>query len=268
MSIAVMTRVWKLAPAPVKGSRLLLLLALADNANDEGRCWPSMTHLAQKTRLSRRQVIRLLAELYELNEITAQQRTKNGRKTSNMYQLHERYWSDDKMSPHGIDSDKMSPGSDTHVTTPSDKMSPGSDTHVTTLVTPMSHKPSYNRHRTNQLEPSVNVGARTHEHIPEQQRELVTALAATVKTPHWAKTEDDFNDAACVLFGFGASSDDVRGFAEWWKANSYYDDDSAATLTTLMNEWHSYTNGVTRRPTPNGAEAYPTAESGRQALEL
>lgn len=35
----------------------LVLLALADNANDSGWCWPSITHLATKCSLSRRGVI-------------------------------------------------------------------------------------------------------------------------------------------------------------------------------------------------------------------
>ncbi|MBK6707558.1 MAG: helix-turn-helix domain-containing protein [Sphingomonadales bacterium] len=44
MSIQIMTVVWEL---DLPDSEKLALLALADNANDEGYCWPSMATLAR-----------------------------------------------------------------------------------------------------------------------------------------------------------------------------------------------------------------------------
>jgi DNA-binding MarR family transcriptional regulator len=43
----------------------LVLLALADNANDNGYCYPGIDHLIQKTELSKRQVLRYLDKLEE-----------------------------------------------------------------------------------------------------------------------------------------------------------------------------------------------------------
>lgn len=48
MSMEAMTEVWKHSPA--KGATLLLLLAIADNANDAKLAWPSIDTLAAKTR--------------------------------------------------------------------------------------------------------------------------------------------------------------------------------------------------------------------------
>jgi hypothetical protein len=45
-----MSHVWECSP--FKGERLLLHLALADFANDEGECWPSQPTLAKKARCS------------------------------------------------------------------------------------------------------------------------------------------------------------------------------------------------------------------------
>lgn len=59
MSIAVMARVWQDYPG-AGGSELLAMLALADWSDDEGRCWPSMTSIADKTRLSRSQAQRVV----------------------------------------------------------------------------------------------------------------------------------------------------------------------------------------------------------------
>ncbi len=68
MSIKVMTRVWD--ESDHKGSELLLLLALADNAREEdSRAWPGLTTLTKKTRLSSKTVRRKLATLVESGEL-------------------------------------------------------------------------------------------------------------------------------------------------------------------------------------------------------
>lgn len=49
MAVKISHWVWQHSGA--KGNDLLVLLALADNANDDGVCWPSLRYLAEKTRL-------------------------------------------------------------------------------------------------------------------------------------------------------------------------------------------------------------------------
>src|SRR5262249_22305654 len=61
MSIKVMTRVW--THSQRKDGELLVMLALADFANDAGECWPSILTLAQKARLTERQTRRVLKRL-------------------------------------------------------------------------------------------------------------------------------------------------------------------------------------------------------------
>ena len=61
MSIKVMTEVWD--EAPFKGGDLLVLLALADFANDEGRCYPAIETIARKTRLTTRAVQLAMREM-------------------------------------------------------------------------------------------------------------------------------------------------------------------------------------------------------------
>lgn len=62
MSIAVMNRVWGSDAITDQGD-LCILLALADWSDDEGRCWPSLTQLARKSRSHRATVIRRLAAM-------------------------------------------------------------------------------------------------------------------------------------------------------------------------------------------------------------
>ena len=69
MSIRVMTQVWD--SGQYNGSKLLLLLALADFAHDDGgNVYPSVDTLAQKTRCDRRTVQRNLRQLEGEGTIT------------------------------------------------------------------------------------------------------------------------------------------------------------------------------------------------------
>lgn len=68
MSIKRMSAVWE--HSIMTGNDLLLMLAIADNAADDGYCWPSLETLAHKTRMHRTTVMRciqrceLVGELY------------------------------------------------------------------------------------------------------------------------------------------------------------------------------------------------------------
>lgn len=70
---------------------MLVLLALADYANDGGYCWPSLTQLAKKTRLSRRQVITVVGDLVALAEIEkvrgAHESVPGDRRRTNAYRV-------------------------------------------------------------------------------------------------------------------------------------------------------------------------------------
>lgn len=61
MSIKVMTRVWE--HAQHKESTLLILLALADFADDNGICWPEVPTLAAKARVSDRRATDIIQAL-------------------------------------------------------------------------------------------------------------------------------------------------------------------------------------------------------------
>ncbi len=73
MSIKVMNLVWQYSKN--KGSALLLLLAIADHAHDDGSgAWPSVQTLSHKTRMTRRNTQLLLRKLNRSKEL----KTKKG----------------------------------------------------------------------------------------------------------------------------------------------------------------------------------------------
>ena len=63
MSIKIMNEVWQ--NAPVKDGALIVLLALADWADDDGECFPLIGQIATKSRMSERNVKRVLSALEE-----------------------------------------------------------------------------------------------------------------------------------------------------------------------------------------------------------
>lgn len=84
MSIKVMSLVWE--RAPYTAGSLLVLLALADWANDEGFCWPSIPKIASKTRLERRSIQYIIRKLQK-DEILAIEEGR-GRKHQHQYTIN------------------------------------------------------------------------------------------------------------------------------------------------------------------------------------
>lgn len=123
----------------------LVLICMADYADDKGKCWPSFQKLSERCDMSRRHVIRVVADLEEMGFVR---------------KVEERPY---KPTIYGL----TIPTSDTHVTTTKEKVvtptslvtqatlvtptSLGSDTHVTTTsdthVTLTINKPSENHHK-------------------------------------------------------------------------------------------------------------------------
>lgn len=85
MSIRVMTDIWgKDHPT---GSHLLVLLAMADYANDEGICWASAASLARKGRLAVRTVFRVLKDLREWGYIEVVREGGDGKGNTTVYRV-------------------------------------------------------------------------------------------------------------------------------------------------------------------------------------
>lgn len=79
---------WAVKTKVGNAQRKLILIALADIANEKKQCWPSHEYLAQVAECSRSSVIRQLKELESAGLITTTQRTEKNLKKSNIYTLH------------------------------------------------------------------------------------------------------------------------------------------------------------------------------------
>jgi len=75
--------------AALTANQTLIMLALADNANDDGVCYPHQQTLIDKTKLSRTTVVRNLSELEAKGVIRKRYRAKKqGGRYSNIYLLY------------------------------------------------------------------------------------------------------------------------------------------------------------------------------------
>ena len=84
MSIKIMSMVFK--DPNLDSTKKLIMLSLADNANDEGFCYPSLLTIARKTSLSKKTVIKHIRELVLKNLLLTKQRSKkNGGRYSSIY---------------------------------------------------------------------------------------------------------------------------------------------------------------------------------------
>lgn len=79
MSIEAMNQVWK--QSKQSGGGLLLLLAIADCANERGYCWPGDEYLAERIRMSERNTKRLIVKLEASGELYRLSHEGRGKKT-------------------------------------------------------------------------------------------------------------------------------------------------------------------------------------------
>src|SRR5258707_9132915 len=88
MSIRLMSQVWEDTRIESQ-AELLVLLALADHARDDGLCWPSMRSIAGKARIEERSAQRIVRRLIEkgLIELVSQGGCVEGHNTPNRYRV-------------------------------------------------------------------------------------------------------------------------------------------------------------------------------------
>ena len=116
-----MREVWEIEG--MQTSRKFVLLAIADNASDEGFCWPSWDKIMRKCSISKGTLSICLKELEAGGYVTRVHRFKDdGAKTSNMYQV------------------SLRPSSNSEHTHVQELNNPSSET---------EHKPSENRNNKN-----------------------------------------------------------------------------------------------------------------------
>jgi hypothetical protein len=150
MSIKIQSQVWD--HSGQREGRLLLLVALAETANDDGWAWPSVPTLARKVRMSDRYVQLMLKDIEDDGEISIHQGEGPG--GVNRFHVHPgvyRILDDAEVVNHGSPLAESSPV--IHDSPGGDPLITGGRTMDHRGVIPNSPKPSWNRHGTIQESP-------------------------------------------------------------------------------------------------------------------
>lgn len=149
-----MTAVWESDVQPV--AKRMVLLAIADSANDEGACWPHMATIARKSGVSLSTARNACAQLEEEGLLEREYRktlTAAGTETnkSSIYQINV-----DKLAARALET----PASSRRTPTENRRTPPPA-----TSGTPAGNR-RHNRNENPQVEPSLNQSAATGDAAP------------------------------------------------------------------------------------------------------
>lgn len=101
-------------------ARKLVLLKLADNANDDGVCFPSYQYIADHCEITKRSAITHIEKLIEMGLVSKKARKNKDGSSSNLYYLHLDKGSEKSSPP----SEMVSLGSENISPPPSEMVSP------------------------------------------------------------------------------------------------------------------------------------------------
>lgn len=240
MSVKVMSKVWETSPE--KGNRLLALLGIADNANDDGWAYPSHETLARKCRVKRRAIQKILDGLEYDGEVTIYNRTSDGapmQHFSNVYHL-PKYGSPDAQPPvelRGTLRIRMSseqPG--TRVVSGETLPSEQPDTRV---VSDGTHESSLEPSHQPSLKTFAPTGAPHSQDSPPQNTSTPDAVEDEVPTTQWVSAA---GEADLIIL-----PDDWDGRDEWAQPELY--PCTPAQVNELIAMWWEW---VPQRPVKRG----------------
>jgi len=207
MSIKVMSAVWE--GSPYDGGKLLLHLALADRADDEGVCWPSIPTLAKKIRVSDRHVQRMMREMEDDGQLVTvlggHEYTNSNVKTNYFVitigkttnEISDTLWRYAKKDMEIRGDIQTTPGGDIQTTSRWSTDHPSGDIQTTPLVTSMSPNTSL-IHQESIITPGVVTDASDEpggwEAIPDWEEVNVTGP----QNPESRQGSSDFDEPVYV----------------------------------------------------------------------
>ena len=252
MSVYVSTAVWQHSQA--SGNTLLVLVALADQANDDGECWPKIEQIAKRCKLDRSTVLRQLKKLRdEHGELTWEDRHAAGRSSLYRITVSERAPRSSSQSATSPVANRDDPGRRAATTLVADCDEAGSTAATTRTVIETS------------LEPSVleDVAPRAPETTPPTGVVKVDTARGSRLPDRWRPDQDavDMMRAERPLIDLRAEHDK---FTDYWRAQP----GAKGRKVDWTATWRNWIRNA--RPSPTGGQQTTTrrqAERARQDAE-
>lgn len=200
MAIAVMSKVWDVSQAG--GTELLLLLAIADFADEQGYAYPSVPTLAKKIRMSPRNTQYILQKLVAMGELEI---TLNaGRRGSNLYQVKT-------LHPASL--------------APCSPLQGRGEAHCTEGVKPIAYKPSGTVIEPSEVSPKPRAKrekkqemtlAERRAYCEEQDIPVIPEDAAVIRFAQDARIPGEFIELAWEAFVTKYTEDQpTKRYADW-----------------------------------------------------
>ena len=214
--------------------RKLILVKLADNANDQCIAWPSHQHLADLCETTRRSVITHLDKLATMGFISIKNRkTAADRNQSNLYYLHPEKWPEIKPRKSGFGCENFSPpdkaaemNASEIVSHNSDPISHSGEIDSLTSSDPISQRTSHSLEPIN--EDTCNLGKTdfSADQVVELFNQLLPSLPKVKKLTNTrisaigARTKQELKtlNAWRDFFDAVSNSDFLMGRASSWQA--------------------------------------------------
>ena len=212
MCIRIMTRVWDEGPSD--RAELLVLLALADFADENGYCWPSIATISAKARLGERGTQKVLRRLEETGYVTVQ--VGGGRHGCNAYIINPTPARDAGNSGGSGGQIDPEPGSP-----------PTNEKHRTgfrggeppfakprTAVHPNHHEPSLRRRKARERDEAVDKsGAEPASQTPDLRRRVMAARGVVGPCPSWWQAAVADRHISGWTDGLGLTADEIVSVA-------------------------------------------------------
>lgn len=158
MSVKIMSDVFE--NSKTEGNARLVLLCLADCANDEGVCWPSIKTLSRKANISEETTRKFLHVFEKIGLVETEERFNPlGRRTSNTYKINLEKIGDDKLTKDVI-----------YLAIPKSKQRTGDGMNQ---FIPQPPNPVHTYHPLNQFIPSIM----NHQKEPKKEPSSDSAIA-------------------------------------------------------------------------------------------
>ena len=221
MSLKVMSAVWESNAGPAVSR--MVLLALADFADDSGKAWPSINAIAKRCAISARSVNRCIAELEANGHLERERRFNN----SNMY----------KLTPRTEPTPDTASGGDT--TSPPDRMSPPPDNVVRSRPDNVGaltvNEPSMNRQKG--TSPDDDGFTSWWTAYPKKSGKLVAEKSYVKALKH---VDAETLLAAAKAYSELKSEEDKRFIlnpATWLNQGHWEDEDLTIATPNSVSEW-------------------------------
>lgn len=259
MSIKVITHVWE--HSQQRGSALLMLLAIADNANEDGEAWPSIPTLAHKCRMTERNAQMLIHRLEAAGELTVQHRRRGEKNETNLFTIAVPWR---KTAPEGRKGlvKAASPPGESGFTIPG-------ESGFTTLVKTASPDPSIEP----SIEPSKKLDApggaskpkplKGYEDIPHPTRTaIIEAWLKSLSAPPVngnAYANTNHHKLAAALARAGYTADDVRRYVTAMQTDNFWRDKALKLKNVADNlpAWIRVHPAAEPAPLPDGPDTGP-----------